>query len=111
MLFKTIITKNVFTKFIPIVFMFSFFTREVNSEWNTRDYMKREHSLLKPYQGKMFLLIFKNKSYKNGLFIGSGITVPNWDFMGSTIVTDKYVRLTPDLQSKSGSIWNSVVSI
>lgn len=43
-------------------------------------------------------------------FVGSGITVPNWDFMGSTIVTDKYVRLTPDLQSKSGSIWNSIVS-
>lgn len=45
------------------------------------------------------------------LCIGSGITVPNWDFMGSTIVTDKYVRLTPDLQSKSGSIWNSIVCI
>lgn len=43
------------------------------------------------------------------VFLGSGITVPNWDFQGSTIITDKYVRLTPDLQSKSGAIWNSIV--
>ncbi|XP_022172494.1 VIP36-like protein [Myzus persicae] len=81
--------KKVCTKFYLFMIVFSFLSTEVYSEWNTRDYMKREHSLLKPYQG-------------------SGITVPNWDFMGSTIVTDKYVRLTPDLQSKSGSIWNSL---
>lgn len=24
----------------------------VLAEWNTKDYMKREHSLYKPYQGK-----------------------------------------------------------
>ncbi|KAE9544247.1 hypothetical protein AGLY_001426 [Aphis glycines] len=82
-------SKTVVTKIYIFTFVFSFLCREVYSEWNTRDYMKRDHSLLKPYQG-------------------SGITVPNWDFMGSTIVTDKYVRLTPDLQSKSGSIWNSI---
>jgi len=89
MLFDKIILKNNFTKFTVFLIIFSFLTCEAYSEWNTRDYMKREHSLLKPYQG-------------------SGITVPNWDFMGSTIVTDRYVRLTPDLQSKSGAIWNSV---
>ena len=36
------------------------------------------------------------------------MTVPFWDFMGSTMVTNNYVRLTPDLQSKSGAIWNDV---
>ncbi|XP_025413482.1 VIP36-like protein [Sipha flava] len=87
-LFK-ICSNNLNTKFNVFIILFSFLNREVFSKWNTRDYMKREHSLLKPYQG-------------------SGITVPNWDFMGSTIVTDKYIRLTPDLQSKSGSIWNSI---
>lgn len=61
----------------------------VTAEWNTRDYLKREHSLMKPYQG-------------------SGMTVPFWDFMGSTMVTSNYVRITPDLQSSQGSLWNTV---
>ncbi|XP_076295456.1 vesicular integral-membrane protein VIP36 isoform X2 [Lasioglossum baleicum] len=60
-----------------------------NAEWNTKDYMKREHSLVRPYQG-------------------SGMTIPYWDFYGSTMVTNNYIRLTPDLQSKQGAIWNSV---
>ncbi|KAL0122435.1 hypothetical protein PUN28_007274 [Cardiocondyla obscurior] len=59
------------------------------SDWNTKDFMKREHSLIRPYQG-------------------TGMTIPNWDFMGSTIVTNNYIRLTPDLQSKQGALWNSV---
>lgn len=40
---------------------------------------------------------------------GSGMTIPYWDFIGSTFVTNSYVRLTPDLQSKSGAIWNQMV--
>lgn len=59
------------------------------AEWNSNDYMKREHSLVRPYQG-------------------SGMTIPYWDFLGSTIVTNNYIRLTPDLQSKQGSLWNAV---
>lgn len=39
------------------------------------------------------------------------MTMPYWDFMGSTMVTNNYVRLTPDLQSKQGALWNAVVSI
>ncbi|XP_054721567.1 vesicular integral-membrane protein VIP36-like [Uloborus diversus] len=57
--------------------------------WNTNDYLKREHSLIKPYQA-------------------SGISIPFWDFMGSVIITNNYIRLTPDIQSKSGAIWNNV---
>ncbi|CAG2054794.1 unnamed protein product [Timema podura] len=59
------------------------------AEWNTKDYMKREHCLIKPYQG-------------------AGMTIPYWDFIGSTMVTNNYVRLTPDDQSKRGLLWNSV---
>nr|CAG4640926.1 EOG090X07L3 [Eulimnadia texana] len=59
------------------------------AEWNTKDYLKREHSLVKPYQG-------------------SGIKMPFWDFIGSTVVTSNYIRLTPDLQSKQGAVWNTV---
>ena len=44
--------------------IFSFLTL-VKAEWNTKDFQKREHSLVKPYQG-------------------SGFGVPNWDFQVST---------------------------
>ena len=50
---------------------------------------QREHSLVKPYQG-------------------SGMTIPNWEFFGSTIVTSNYIRLTQDAQSRQGGIWNVV---
>ncbi|CAG9118837.1 unnamed protein product [Plutella xylostella] len=66
----------------------SIFTTSILAEWNTRDYVRREHSLTKPYQG-------------------TGVTVPYWDFTGSAIVTSNYVRLTPDMQSKNGAIWNT----
>ncbi|KAL0277462.1 UNVERIFIED_CONTAM: hypothetical protein PYX00_004728 [Menopon gallinae] len=36
------------------------------------------------------------------------MTIPYWDFVGNTIVTNNYIRLTPDAQSKQGAIWNSV---
>lgn len=39
------------------------------------------------------------------------MTIPNWDFAGSTIVTNSFIRLTPDEQSRSGSLWNKVVSL
>uniref|UniRef100_A0A4W5RIP2 Lectin, mannose-binding 2 n=1 Tax=Hucho hucho TaxID=62062 RepID=A0A4W5RIP2_9TELE len=54
------------------------------------EHLKREHSLMKPYQG-----------------VGSSPS-SQWDFSGSTLVTSSYVRLTPDERSKQGSIWNTV---
>ncbi|XP_068156257.1 vesicular integral-membrane protein VIP36 isoform X1 [Drosophila tropicalis] len=54
---------------------------------NSGDYMKREHSLVRPFQGV-------------------GVILPHWDFLGNTMVTSNYIRLTPDLQSKSGALWN-----
>ncbi|TRY76271.1 hypothetical protein TCAL_12004 [Tigriopus californicus] len=56
---------------------------------NSREFMKREHSLVKPYQG-------------------SGFGIPNWDFQGSTMVTGTHVRLTADTQSQQGAIWNRI---
>lgn len=41
--------------------------------------------------------------------IGAGMSLPYWDFTGSTLVTSNYIRLTADIQSRSGAIWNSVV--
>lgn len=67
----------------------SLFSAISSAEWNTKDFIRREHSLTKPYHG-------------------TGMSMPYWDFIGNTIITSNYVRLTPDFQSKSGSIWNSV---
>ncbi|KAJ8316938.1 hypothetical protein KUTeg_004842, partial [Tegillarca granosa] len=64
------------------------FLCQVLAEWNTNDYLRREHTLVKPYQG-------------------SGLNVPLWDFIGGTMVTNTFVRLTPDHQSRQGAIWNS----
>lgn len=38
------------------------------------------------------------------------MTVPNWDFTGSTMVTPAFIRLTPDQQSRVGGLWNKIVS-
>ncbi|RLW02834.1 hypothetical protein DV515_00006769 [Chloebia gouldiae] len=54
------------------------------------EHLKREHSLMKPYQG------------------AGSAAMPLWDFTGSTMVTSQYVRLTPDERSREGSIWNRV---
>lgn len=42
---------------------------------------------------------------------GVGVNLANWDFLGHTVVTSNYIRLTPDLQSKSGALWNYSVNI
>ncbi|CAG9862366.1 unnamed protein product [Phyllotreta striolata] len=77
--------------YINIIQLFICFIHLVSgqSQWNTRDFMKREHSLIKPYYG-------------------SGIDIPFWHFTGTTIVTPNYIRLTDDSQSKRGTIWNTV---
>ncbi|CAM4685262.1 unnamed protein product [Lepidochelys olivacea] len=56
----------------------------------TEEHLKREHSLSKPYQG-----------------VGSSSS-SLWDLMGNAMVTTQYVRLTPDMQSKQGAVWNRV---
>ena len=38
-----------------------------------------------------------------------GAGVPYWDVIGQAVVTDEYVRLTPDRQNKKGAIWNNKV--
>ena len=59
------------------------------AEWNAKDFLKREHSLVRPYTG-------------------SGFGAPNWDFQGSTMVTTSYIRLTPDDRWRQGAIWNKL---
>uniref|UniRef100_UPI000B4DB4A7 VIP36-like protein n=1 Tax=Lonchura striata TaxID=40157 RepID=UPI000B4DB4A7 len=58
----------------------------------TEEHLKREHSLSKPYQGV--------GSASSGL----------WDLLGNAMVMTQFIRLTPDVQSKHGAVWNRVVS-
>ena len=44
-------------------------------------------------------------------FIGSGFGIANWDFLGSTMLTNTHIRLTPNEQSFQGAIWNTHVRI
>lgn len=54
-------------------------------------------------------IIIKNKFELFGQ-LGSGMTIPNWSFFGNTMVTTSFIRLTPDVQSRQGMVWNDVVS-
>ena len=42
---------------------------------------------------------------------GTGMVIPFWDFYGATMVTNAFVRLTPDQQSKIGGLFNAIVSV
>ena len=89
---------------------FSFlFSSLVLAEWNPKDFLKREHSLIKPFTGKHLLTTNFNEIWCPNVFCqGSGFGIPNWDFIGSTMVTSNYIRLTTDEKSKQGAIWNKV---
>ncbi|XP_004538101.1 lectin, mannose-binding 2-like a isoform X2 [Maylandia zebra] len=54
------------------------------------EFLKREHSLSKPYQG-----------------VGSSSS-SHWELMGDAMVTTEQVRLTPDMQSRQGAIWSRI---
>uniref|UniRef100_A0A8C1D3A5 Lectin, mannose-binding 2-like b n=1 Tax=Cyprinus carpio carpio TaxID=630221 RepID=A0A8C1D3A5_CYPCA len=55
---------------------------------NTYEFLKREYSLSKPYQG-----------------LGSSSS-SHWEFMGNTMIMPEHIRLTPDLQSRQGAVWS-----
>ena len=60
---------------------------EVDNNWNTKDFQKREHCLTKPYHH------------------GGAGGRPLWDFGGSAMITSNYVRLTADKQGSKGNKW------
>ena len=78
-------------------------------------YLTREHSLGRPFQGRgtevgIFITITIKSSYIMECLPFFFVKVPYWEFSGSTVLTNDYIRLTPDRQSKKGSLWNTVVS-
>ncbi|VDM54250.1 unnamed protein product [Angiostrongylus costaricensis] len=52
-----------------------------------RGYYKREHSLVRPYQG-------------------TGMAIPFWSIQGNAVATNEHIQLTADQQSQNGAIWN-----
>ena len=65
---------------------------EVKSQDINAQYLPviKEHSLISP---------FINGYWSDG--------IPHWDFYDSAVVTSNYIRLTPDVPSTYGSIWNT----
>ncbi|XP_049459407.1 lectin, mannose-binding 2-like a isoform X1 [Epinephelus fuscoguttatus] len=54
------------------------------------EFLKREYSLSKPYQG-----------------VGS-LGSSHWELQGDAMVTTDQVRLTPDMQSRQGAVWSRI---
>ncbi|KAL0979169.1 hypothetical protein UPYG_G00181600 [Umbra pygmaea] len=73
------------TCLLTIIFIFSCHCL-ADDGYEMDDFLKREYSLTKPYQG-----------------LGS-----YWDLMGNAMITTEYVRLTPDLQSRQGAVWSRI---
>jgi len=46
-------------------------------------------------------------SFRPPFHLGRSGSIPFWDFGGNTIVFDEYIRLTPNMESKLGWIWNT----
>ncbi|XP_062399158.1 lectin, mannose-binding 2-like b [Sardina pilchardus] len=80
--------RNVVMKLFLLTFLL-FLTNRCQGDdgYESDDFLKREYSLTKPYQG-----------------VGSSSS-SHWDLMGTAMVTPDHVRLTPDLQSRVGAVW------
>ncbi|KAK3539167.1 hypothetical protein QTP86_027614 [Hemibagrus guttatus] len=61
-----------------------------NDDFQRDEFLKREYSLTKPYQG-----------------LGSSSS-SHFDLLGNAMITPEYVRLTPDLQSRQGAVWSRI---
>ncbi|XP_065919379.1 vesicular integral-membrane protein VIP36-like [Dysidea avara] len=82
--------RGVFTALVlTVILSVSAEVLNLSEELEEDGYFRKEHSLTKPYTG-------------------AGMDIPNWDFVGSTMVASSYIRLTPDRQSKQGALWNKI---
>lgn len=90
----------------------------------TEEHLKREHSLSKPYQGKWGEREGDGGDGGPCQVPGNGVRYRRcvwaagvgsassglWDLLGNAMVMTQFIRLTPDVQSKQGAVWNRVVS-
>ncbi|KAM8829250.1 lectin, mannose-binding 2-like a [Spinachia spinachia] len=68
--------------------LFAFSRCLADGDHEMEEFLKREYSLSKPYQGV-------------GSFGSS-----HWELMGDAMVTTDQLRLTPDKQSRQGAVWS-----
>ncbi|XP_011480078.1 VIP36-like protein isoform X2 [Oryzias latipes] len=76
-----------------VMFILLLFTVEKgfsDDDHEMEEFLKREYSLSKPYQG-----------------VGSSSS-SHWELMGDAMVTTDYIRLTPDSQSRQGAVWSRI---
>ncbi|KAM9734973.1 lectin, mannose-binding 2-like a isoform 2-T2 [Menidia menidia] len=76
-----------------LTFMALFLTKNqcfADDDHEMEEFLKREYSLSKPYQG-----------------VGS-LSSSHWELMGDAMVTTDQVRLTPDKQSRQGAVWSRI---
>uniref|UniRef100_A0A3P9HEW0 Lectin, mannose-binding 2-like a n=1 Tax=Oryzias latipes TaxID=8090 RepID=A0A3P9HEW0_ORYLA len=76
-----------------VIFTLLLFTVEKgfsDDDHEMEEFLKREYSLSKPYQG-----------------VGSSSS-SHWELMGDAMVTTDYIRLTPDSQSRQGAVWSRI---
>ncbi|KAI5091320.1 lectin, mannose-binding 2-like b precursor [Silurus meridionalis] len=77
--------------YFPLVFLLALTALCTgNDDFQRDEFLKREYSLAKPYQG-----------------LGSSSS-SHWDLLGNAMITPEYVRLTPDLQSRQGAVWSRI---
>lgn len=72
-------------------------------------YEVREHSLNRPYPaGKLFSSRSATSRHNFRFPLVFSTANSYWQLVGNTIVTDRYIRLTSDSQSKAGGLWSAV---
>ncbi|XP_060916671.1 lectin, mannose-binding 2-like a isoform X1 [Labrus mixtus] len=79
---------NLHWTFTVLIFIASRCSADEDHEME--EFLKREYSLSKPYQG-----------------VGS-LGSSHWELMGDAMVTTDQVRLTPDKQSRQGAVWSRI---
>ncbi|XP_028273136.1 lectin, mannose-binding 2-like a isoform X1 [Parambassis ranga] len=73
-----------------VLFIFTARQCFADDDHEMEEFLKREFSLSKPYQG-----------------VGSSGS-SHWELMGDAMVTTEQVRLTPDMQSRQGAVWSRI---
>jgi hypothetical protein len=48
-------------------------------------------------------------SFHSPFLFGATSTIPNWEYGGSAVATENFVRLVPAIRSRVGYIWNTEV--
>ncbi|KAL9644953.1 hypothetical protein ABK040_004446 [Willaertia magna] len=51
--------------------------------------------------------VMEKHSFQPPFLFGGQNSIPHWEYGGSTIATEKYIRIVPAIKSRTGYIWNT----